>query len=278
MKVISGITFFSLVVCHLSTARADFFGSHANQFAIEFVPIGDVDNPDYTLARGGILSGKVEYAYRMGKYEISRDMIAKANNEGSLGITMDSMSFVTNGPRDDMPATGITWFEAAMFVNWLNTSQGHQAAYNFDAGGNFQLWSSAEAWQKGGENLFRHRHAYYFLPSMDEWSKAGHYNPSSGTYNDYPTGSSVPNAVASGTAANTAVYLQSGFQGPADINLAGGLSSYGTMGQGGNVWEWEETAFSQSNNSSSTSRGTRGGFWSNFANNLHIINRGFLPR
>ena len=49
-------------------------------------------------------------------------------------------------------------------------------------------------------------------------------------------------AVASGTAAGTAVWSQS-YPGPADITLAGGLSPYGVMGQGGNVWEWEETEF-----------------------------------
>jgi hypothetical protein len=33
------------------------------------------------------------------------------------------------------------------------------------------------------------------------------------------------------------------------------------MGQGGNVAEWEETAFSLVNDSSSFARGYRGGFW-----------------
>jgi hypothetical protein len=33
------------------------------------------------------------------------------------------------------------------------------------------------------------------------------------------------------------------------------------MGQGGNVWEWEETSSNLLNNFNSTSRGVRGGFW-----------------
>ena len=243
------------------TAHADTFGSGANQFNIEFVDIGNPDNPDDTTGSPNP-AGKVEYSYRVGKFEISRDMITKANNEGGLGIMMESMSFVTGGPRDDMPATGVSWFEAAMFVNWLNTSQGHQAAYSFDGSGNFQLWSSAEAWQEGGENLFRHKDAFYFLPSMDEWYKAAYFDASSSTYFDFPTGSNTaPTAVASGTAADTAVYDQSLGQGPADITLAGGLSPYGTMGQGGNVYEWEETEFDLVNDSSSPARAIRGGFW-----------------
>ena len=89
--------------------------------------------------------------------------------------------------------------------------------------------------------------ARYFLPSVDEWYKAAYYDPTSGVYYDYPTGSdTAPTAVASGTAAGTAVYNQLLAQGPADITLAGGLSPYGTMGQGGNVSELEETVLRSS--------------------------------
>jgi formylglycine-generating enzyme required for sulfatase activity len=49
--------------------------------------------------------------------------------------------------------------------------------------------------------------------------------------------------VAEGTDAGSAVYGQSWDQGPADFNNAGGLSPYGTMAQGGNMWEWTETAY-----------------------------------
>ena len=41
------------------------------------------------------------------------------------------MDTVTGGPRPAMPATGISWNEAARFVNWLNVSQGHPVAYKF---------------------------------------------------------------------------------------------------------------------------------------------------
>jgi len=243
MKTTAALALLALLLLYTSSAHADIFGSGANEFTIEFVPIGNPGNlADITGDPNP--AGSVDYAYRMGKYAISRDMITKANNEGGLGITMHDMSFVIGGARDDMPATGVTWFEAARFVNWLNTNQGHQAAYNFDGSGNFGLWSSAEAWQAGGENLFRHKDAFYFLPSVDEWYKAAYYDPNAnggaGGYWNYPTGSNTaPTPVASGTAAYTAVYGSTS-QGPADITLAGGLSPYGTMGQGGNAGELEE--------------------------------------
>ena len=102
---------------------------------------------------------------------------------------MDDKPSVTGGARAAMPATGVSWNEAARFVNWLNTSQGYQAAYNFTTSGvndNIALWSPAEAWQQGGENLFRHKDAHYWLPSMDEWYKAAYYDPENETYGKYP--------------------------------------------------------------------------------------------
>jgi hypothetical protein len=83
-----------------------------------------------------------------------------------------------------------------------------------------------------------------------------------GDYYDYATGSDIqPLPVSSGTAPGTAVFSQTLEQGPADVQLAGGLSPYGTMAQGGNVWEWEETDFDLLNDSSSNDRGYAGGSW-----------------
>jgi formylglycine-generating enzyme required for sulfatase activity len=66
--------------------------------------------------------------------------------------------------------------------------------------------------------------------------------------------------VGSGTNAGTAVYNNANITGePAVVDSAGGLSPYGTMGQGGNVWEWMETAFDGENSSTSEARVRRGG-------------------
>jgi len=127
------------------------FGSGENAFSIEFVTIGDPGNlPDLTGDPSS--AGAVSYTYRIGKYEISEQMINKANAitelEGNpLGITIDE-----RGP--DKPATRASWFEAAQFVNWLNTSKGATPAYKFDGNGDFQLWEPGDVGYDSG-NLFR---------------------------------------------------------------------------------------------------------------------------
>lgn len=45
------------------------------------------------------------------------------------------------------------------------------------------------------------------------------------------------------------------------MDKAGGLSPYGVMGLGGNVWEWEESSFDLQNNSGTKDRALSGGYW-----------------
>lgn len=239
----------------VSTAQADSFGSGTNAFTIDFVAIGDAGN-----AADSTGYGAVSYNYRIATYEVSQNMLTKAYAGGLTNVAGGSWSGDKSATQD--------WYDAAAFVNWLNTSTGHTNAYDLTWNGSawsMSLWSSGDAWQAGGENLYRHKDAYYFLPSENEWYKAAYYNGTN--YYDYATGSDVaPTAVASGTASGTAVYNGSFFQGPADVNDAGGLSPYGTMAQSGNVWEWSESAYDGTNSSGSEPRAYRGGsFYDNDA-------------
>jgi hypothetical protein len=177
--------------------RADTFGSGTNSFNIDFATVGNPGNPP---GMGGvpIQAGSVGYTYQIGKYEISEQMIDKANALGGLGITKD-----TRGPNK--PATSISWFEAAKFVNWLDTTSGFSPAYKFDAAGNFQLWQPSDPGYVPG-SMFRNSLAKYVLPSVDEWYKAAYFDPTTGVYHLYPTGTDIaPTPVASGVAPATAV-------------------------------------------------------------------------
>ena len=111
-------------------AHADTFGTGPNTFTIDFVNVGNAGNANDAGAGGGIYStpyGGVGYNYRMGTYEISQDAITKATASGLVGV-------VAGAHTGNEPAANMTWYEAAAFVNFLNTSTGHQAAYQLDAG------------------------------------------------------------------------------------------------------------------------------------------------
>jgi hypothetical protein len=243
------------VVFATTQVQADTFGSGSNAFDIAFVTIGNPGNPADTTGQPNPARA-VPYVYRIGKYEISEQMVDKANALGGLGIAKDN-----RGP--DYPATSVTWFEAAKFVNWLNTSTGHTPAYKFDVGGNFQLWLPTDPGYDAA-NLYRNKKAKYFLPSVNEWHKAAYYSPA-GVYYDYPTGSdSVPDGIDFlGDTVFDAVFFDGGLNaGPNVITDVGVLSPFGTAGQGGNVDEWEETSADLINSEIGEGRGIRGGGWS----------------
>src|SRR5262249_44172178 len=128
--------FFLAALFAAAAARADTFGSGANTFSIDFVTIGNPGNP---AAAFGVPQPacSVPYVYQIGTFESAEQMIDKANALGALGITKD-----TRGP--DKPATSISWYEAAKFVNWLDTSSGFSPAYKFDASGNSLLWQPGD--------------------------------------------------------------------------------------------------------------------------------------
>jgi hypothetical protein len=268
LRVASGMASIFLVatVSMVSAVQAGTitFGSGANQFSMEFVTIGNPGNAADTTGAPNP-AGAVGYTYGIGKFEVSEDMITKFNASQSLQITKD-----TRGTAK--PATSVSWNEAARFVNWLNTSTGGFAAYKFTTGGvndNIALWTASDTLDYDASNPYRSQRATYVLPSYNEWYKAAYYNPIDSTYYDYANGSNTaPTAVASGTTAGTAVYNQTFEQGPADVTQAGGLSPYGVMGLGGNVFEWEESSSDLANSSGSSSRGIRGGRWGSFSSFL----------
>jgi formylglycine-generating enzyme required for sulfatase activity len=243
-------------------------------FGMDFVTIGNLGNAADTTGAPNS-AGSVGRTYDMNTFEVSRGMIEAYNaNPGVVRITMQDMSAGAGGSNNggngvDRPATGITWNEAARFVNWLNTQKGFAPAYkyaNSTITTNLTPWTANDTLDYDASNPYRSKRSNFFLPSFNEWYKAAYYDPSAnsnaGGYWDYANGSNTaPTAVTDGTTANTAVYGQMAVQGPADVKKAGGLSPYRVMGLGGNVFEWEESSADLSNSDGSSNRGWRGGSW-----------------
>lgn len=266
---------FFIVLFASPEIRADSFGSSSNTFDIEFVTIGTPGNPADTTGNPNP-AGSVNYTYRIGKFEISEDMINKANTISQADGNPLGILHANRGTNK--PATDIDWFEAAEFVNWLNISTGNSPAYKFDSNNNFQLWASTDVGYNP-TNLYRNSLARYVLPNVDEWYKAAYYDPNNGIYYDYPTGSNTaPDGIDFAGDPNFEVVYSTGGSNPLpnDITDVGVLSPFGTAGQGGNALEWEETEFDLINDSASSRRGFRGGTW-NVSGELRSTNRFGMP-
>jgi hypothetical protein len=92
VSLIRTITLGSFALCmsantFVASAVADTFGAGPNSFQIDFVTVGNPGNPPDANPNP---AGAVPYDYRIAKYEISEQMIDKANSEGGRGITESS--------------------------------------------------------------------------------------------------------------------------------------------------------------------------------------------
>ena len=117
------------------SAQADTFGTSGNEFTIDFVNIGNTGNAADTTGYGA-----VPYEYRASTYEITQNAITKATASGLVNVTAGAWT-------GNQPAANINWYDAAAFVNWLNTSTGMTPAYDLAWDGSawsMTLWSSGD--------------------------------------------------------------------------------------------------------------------------------------
>lgn len=169
--------------CVASGAAADTFGTGADQFNIDFVRItGDASGANGTAIGNAKVFNDPGNDFRMGTFEVTQRQwnsfktLLGVPFTGNPEYAYDDHQYHV-GPN--LPQSHVTWYQAAQFVNWLNTSTGHHPAYRFtgtqgETDYTLSGWTSLEA--DNGTNLYRHKDAFYFLPTEDEWVKAAYWN------------------------------------------------------------------------------------------------------
>lgn len=242
---------------------ADTFGTGANQFEIDFVSVSGDSNPTSGIPAGSAYTGftftGVDTDYRIGMFEISNDqwnkfLSAYGTVTGNESSAYDRSSVWTG---NDVPVHMISWYEAAQFVNWLNTSTNHSPAYKFTGtkGTNDYTFVPWEIGDVGYEasNPYRNSNAFYFLPTEDEWVKAAYWNRTS-----LQTYATVGDIAPTQSGWN---YYDNGYAtdpyGPWDVG-SGSEELNSTYDMMGNVLEWIESSV-YPGNFENTYRVVRGG-------------------
>jgi formylglycine-generating enzyme required for sulfatase activity len=154
-----------------------------------------------------------------------------------------------------MPALYLTWMDAVRYANWLHNGRptGESGRPETTEDGAYALAAD------DGQSYFwierRNPGARWFLPTWDEWRKAGRYDPIARVNWAWPTHPTVEPAPALGATAegeliiggaNSANFGRgANWNGTVDGNVvrvgsAGVRSPNGTFDQIGNVWEWVE--------------------------------------
>jgi probable HAF family extracellular repeat protein len=251
----------AMVVLAANAAMADVFGTGGNQFTLDFVPISGATNPTSGY-------GIVNHDYRMGTYEITNDqwnkfMASYGAVTGSQGNYGNSFyDFGTGAGTTSVPTNNVSWYEAAQFVNWLNTSTGHQAAYKFTGTphtGNYTFvdWAAGDAGYDAA-HPYRNNSACYFLPNEDEWVKAAYWNGT--TLQSCATKAGESLTQGNGISRTGWRYGATSPYGPWKVG-SGSQELNGTYDMMGNNWEWMESPYSDPSFGVDSMRGLRGGCW-----------------
>ncbi len=274
MQRTASIVTFVLLILTASPVWADTFGTGANEFTIDFVPIsGDAgDLGSWPAGSGYTFTGVNRDDYRMGTFEITNDQWTKFSASLGVPVTGDPSSAYDEDPYftgTNVPTNEVSWYEAAQFVNWLNTSTKHQAAYKFTgtqgtSGYSLGVWESGDDGYDA-DNPYRNSNARYFMPTADEWLKAGYWNGTSlQTYATQPGDTLHQGDGVSGTGWN---YYDNGYAtdpyGPWDVG-SGSEELNGTFDMMGNVWEWMESPYHSGDYGVGSRRGLRGGSFNGY--------------
>jgi len=214
---------------------------------IDFVTIGNAGNPWDTQVMetdGTAGYGDVSYEYRIGKYEITNgqwDSFVTAAG-APTGNPSEAYGRSTYWTGDNIPTTGVSWYEAAQFCNYLTSGDKSQGAYRFSGDnlnpGDFEGIDRDSAVSTYG--------IAYVIPTEDEWHKAAYYTGSD--YSIYANGTDTAPIPGDDTNYDKVIGQ------PWDVG-AGTMEQNGTFDMMGNVWEWNETLLPGS------VRGVRGGYY-----------------
>lgn len=244
----------------------------------EFIPIETVPVRNAGNAADSTGYGTVNYDYWIGKTEVTNSQYADFLNavdpeginphdvynsnmssdivvsRGGINFTPGAAPGAKYAPKPNYankPVSYVSFYDAARFTNWLMTGDTEVGFYTFN--GNVVITAEGAHGPSFGSN-------YIALPNENEWYKAAYHKNDgiTGNYYLYPTSSNLPPTIATSTeigdianpGQNVANYdfgaIWNGAEGLGNVVTVGSASPYsaspyGTLDQGGNQLEWNDT-------------------------------------
>lgn len=249
-------------------------------YGFDFVTIGAVNNRAYegggfdgTAYQG---RGSVSYEYRMARMEVSTGQwleflntiapLTESPDTFGVATTWGGRSVGGTPPGDFelrpianaamVPVIGISWRSAAMYVNWLHNDKEVSLAAISNGAYDISTFGSDEN-NHFTDQITRSPGAKYWIPSLDEWIKAVHFDPNAedsdhpgtGRWWEQPNGTDepliggAPGEPGTQTSANVTTPPPEEFRRWTDVPLGSypdEETPWGLLDASGGAWEWTE--------------------------------------
>ncbi len=244
------------------------------EYGLEFSTVSATNNPAYTGPLGTLSDsyprGSVGYEFRMARTEIPTGLWLEFANTfinrtprgrtfgipATWGATPDPNRpdywtlnpFIANAAN--IPVTGIGWREAAKFCNWLHNNK--STDLSAIASGAYDTSTFGTAYPDGtGGFTDQTTHlpgARFWIPSLDEWVKAAHFDPNRYGENQpgywrYPTASDeAPIGGFPGEGQTNAGFIGDGIERLIPVGSYPNVQSpWGLLDASGSAAEWTST-------------------------------------
>lgn len=233
----------------------------------KWIKIGDIQNEGDLYNQ---FIGNVNYEYEISKYELTNEEYAQFlsavcrfddpyhlyNRNMAVGVIGGIDKIKTDNGEykyqakqgwEKKPVVYISFYDLCRYANWMHygcPNKGRCIIGTTEGTETEGAYNTSKFPKKTKKSIRRNKGAKYFIPNRDEWYKAAYYDPtiqSKNKYHIYPTRSSTPPSFKE---ANYMIDNQLCIGAPyyvCDVDtFQNAPSYYGTLQQGGNVWEWIE--------------------------------------
>jgi len=161
--------------------------------------VGDPGNPDWAGGGDNDNRGGVDYEFKIGRFEVNTAQWVEFMNAAFDRPANDLIPFVhapsawsatritpqNGGTRrwavptgGDMNAVGgVNWRVSAIYCNWLHNGKGTDRAAFLDGAYDVSTFGSYLGGDTYTDQLAHHPAARYWIPTLDEWIKAAHWDP-----------------------------------------------------------------------------------------------------